>query len=110
MTPVISKACRLVCFSFFPHPLELKMLNTAKIIAKLLGLAAAGLLTLSAHAQTLGTFIATGNPTAPRVGHTATLLNDGRVLIAGGGHPVSRPAAVLNSTILSPGHSRLPEA
>jgi hypothetical protein len=46
----------------------------------LLGVAGHGVVT----AQSAGTFTATGNMTTGRIGHTATLLLDGKVLIAGG--------------------------
>src|SRR5215831_19399975 len=49
--------------------------------------------TVDSHAQS---FVPTGNMMMPRLGHSATLLQDGRVLLAGGYNPVDgfegRPA------------------
>ena len=54
---------------------------------------------VSGYAQSPGTFTATGSMAMPRVFHTATLLPDGHVLIAGGGPPTAASWPVRSSTI-----------
>ena len=52
--------------------------NPALLVMGVLGLASAVM------AQSPGTFTATGSMNAPRAGHTATLLDNGKVLVAAG--------------------------
>lgn len=55
-----------------------------------------------ATAQSAGTFTATGNMTIPRYGHTATLLPNSKVLIAGGNYDVYAGLPVSSAELYDP--------
>src|SRR5688572_15773496 len=57
---------------------------------------------LPATAQSLGTFTATGSMTGPRANHSATLLTNGKVLIAGGVSYVFPPSPQPSAELYDP--------
>jgi hypothetical protein len=56
-------------------------------------------------AQPGGTITATGEMNSRRVFHTATLMTDGRILIAGGFSSNGAPSARVGPGVFSPIHS-----
>src|SRR5437899_77303 len=71
------------------EPMRLKIFSRALILGFSLCLMCVALTAFS------GGFIYTGSLTVARTGHTATLLNDGRVLVAGGTGPAYLSSAEL---------------
>jgi WD40 repeat protein len=60
------------------------------------------LASVEVYDPTSGTFGPTGSMTTQRAGHTATLLRDGRVLIAGGTGDVGDTAGVMSAELYDP--------
>jgi Galactose oxidase, central domain/Kelch motif len=69
---------------------------------RLLLLYVVGITSMAMFAQTPGTFTATGSMTTPRTDHTATLLENGKVLIAGGHQNVFPTNTVASAEIYDP--------
>jgi hypothetical protein len=73
----------------------------SSLVLPLLVLGAAGSVSI-ATAQLAGTFSATGSMTTPRFEHTATLLTNGKVLIAGGSRSTAGFEPVATAEIYDP--------
>jgi hypothetical protein len=71
------------------------LLNNGKVLITGGGFSGGGSFGMLSEAETYdpssGKFTVTGSMAAPRVGHSATLLSDGRVLVIGGSNEVNAP-------------------
>ena len=74
--------------------------TSLKVASLLLSLVLA-LLTYTSSAQTSGAFTPTGNMVTTRILHTATLLKNGQVLIAGGDH-IGGPEGIFTAELYDP--------
>src|SRR4029450_7453619 len=79
------KEQKMKSLEFFEPPCRRKDLNLARRIAIPLLLLTAGMVVMHARTGGMGTWEETGSLATGRSDHTATLLPDGQVLVAGGG-------------------------